>query len=72
MDVRLASLETELADRDATIALLRKRQKQLRALVAEMPMASSYAGEPSSLRPIRKIGPFLRGLFRASISVAPL
>lgn len=34
---------------------------QLRALVVEMPMASSYAGEPSSLRPLRMIGPFLRG-----------
>lgn len=34
---------------------------QLRAVVAEFPMVSRYAGEPSSLRPIRMIGPFLRG-----------
>lgn len=37
---------------------------QLRALVVEMPMASSYADEPSSLRPMRMIGPFLRGNLR--------
>lgn len=37
---------------------------QLRAVVMEMPMASSYADEPSSLRPLRMIGPFLRGNLR--------
>lgn len=37
---------------------------QLRAVVVEMPMASSYADEPSSLRPLRMIGPFLRGNLR--------
>lgn len=36
----------------------------LRAVVVEMPMASSYEGEPSSLRPLRVIGPFLRGNLR--------
>lgn len=34
---------------------------QLRAVVAEMPMSAVYADEPSSLRPARMIGPFLRG-----------
>lgn len=34
---------------------------QLRAVVVEMPMASRYGDEPSSLRPLRMIGPFLRG-----------
>lgn len=34
---------------------------QLRAVVSEMPMASRYAGEPSSLRPMAVIGPFLAG-----------
>ena len=37
---------------------------QQRAVVVEMPMASSYADEPSSLRPLRMIGPFLRGNLR--------
>lgn len=37
---------------------------QLRAVVMEMPMAASYADEPSSLRPLRMIGPFLRGNLR--------
>ncbi|HKZ10552.1 MAG TPA: glycosyltransferase family 2 protein [Rhodanobacteraceae bacterium] len=37
---------------------------QLRAVVVEMPMASRYDGEPSSLRPMRMIGPFLRGNMR--------
>jgi len=37
---------------------------QLRAVVVEMPMRASYEGEPSSLRPMRMIGPFLRGNFR--------
>ena len=37
---------------------------QLRALVVEMPMAPSYGDEPSSLRPLRMIGPFLRGNLR--------
>lgn len=37
---------------------------QLRALVVEMPMTSSYAGETSSLRPLRMVGPFLRGNIR--------
>lgn len=37
---------------------------QLRAVVVEMPMISIYGGEPSSLRPARMIGPFLRGNLR--------
>lgn len=37
---------------------------QLRAVVAELPMESKYADEPSSLRPLRAIGPFLRGNVR--------
>ena len=37
---------------------------QLRAVVAEMPMSASYADEPSSLRPMRMIVPFLRGNIR--------
>lgn len=37
---------------------------QLRAVVAEMPMSARYADEPSSLRPMRMIGPFLRGNLR--------
>lgn len=37
---------------------------QLRAVVVEMPMASRYANEPSSLRPLRVLGPFLRGNLR--------
>lgn len=36
---------------------------QLRAVVVEMPMMSSYADEPSSLRPLRMVWPFLRGNF---------
>ena len=32
---------------------------QLRAVVAEMPMRAFYQDEPSSLRPLRIIGPFL-------------
>lgn len=39
---------------------------QLRAVVVEMPMASRYDGEPTSLRPMRMIGPFLRGNLRNS------
>lgn len=37
---------------------------QARAVVAEMPMCAVYADEPSSLRPARVIGPFLRGHLR--------
>lgn len=37
---------------------------QLRAVVVEMPMVSRYEGEPTSLRPMRMIGPFLRGNLR--------
>ncbi len=37
---------------------------QIRAVVVEMPMQASYADEPSSLRPMRMIGPFLRGHLR--------
>ncbi|OOG37404.1 glycosyltransferase family 2 protein [Rhodanobacter sp. C05] len=37
---------------------------QLRAVVAEMPMSASYADEPSSLRPMRMVVPFLRGNIR--------
>lgn len=37
---------------------------QLRAVVVEMPMLSRYADEPSSLKPLRVIGPFLRGNLR--------
>jgi len=36
----------------------------LRAVVVDMPMQASYADEPSSLRPMRMIGPFLRGNLR--------
>lgn len=37
---------------------------QLRAVVEEMPMRARYDGEPSSLAPLRVIGPFLRGNLR--------
>lgn len=37
---------------------------QLRAVVAELPMPAVYGDEPSSLKPIRVIGPFLRGNLR--------
>lgn len=37
---------------------------QLRAVVEEMPMTSTYGNEPSSLKPLRMIGPFLRGNLR--------
>lgn len=37
---------------------------QLRALIVEMPMASTYGNESSSLRPARMIGPFLSGNLR--------
>lgn len=37
---------------------------QLRAVVVEMPMTSLYAGEPSSLQPLKMILPFLRGNVR--------
>ena len=40
---------------------------QLRAAVVEVPMASNYANEPSSLRPIRMIGPFLKGNIRNGV-----
>lgn len=40
---------------------------QLRAVVVEVPMPSRYAGEPSSLKPVRMIGPFLRGNLRNGI-----
>lgn len=36
----------------------------LRAVVEEMPMRARYDGEPSSLTPLRMIGPFLRGNIR--------
>ena len=34
---------------------------ELGAVVADVPMLARYEGEPSSLRPMRVIGPFLRG-----------
>ena len=37
---------------------------QLRAVVVDMPMTAAYADEPSSLRPLHMIGPFLRGNLR--------
>lgn len=40
---------------------------QLRAVVVEMPMSSTYDGEPSSLRPLHVIGPFLRGNLRNGV-----
>jgi len=40
---------------------------QLRAVVMEMPMASTYGDEPTSLRPLRMIAPFLRGNLRNSV-----
>lgn len=40
---------------------------QLRAVVAEMPMRSSYEGGPSSLHPMKMVGPFLRGNFRNTL-----
>lgn len=40
---------------------------QLRAVVVEMPMVSAYGDEPTSLRPLRMIAPFLRGNLRNSI-----
>ena len=40
---------------------------QLRAMVVEMPMRASYGDEPSSLRPMKMIGPFLRGNVRNTL-----
>ena len=40
---------------------------QLRAVVVEMPMTSHYDGEPTSLRPLRMIGPFFWGNLRNSL-----
>lgn len=37
---------------------------QLRANVVEMPMRAVYEGGPSSLRPLKVLGPFLRGHLR--------
>lgn len=37
---------------------------QLRAVVCEMPMRAVYGDEPSSLSPMRMIGPFFRGNLR--------
>lgn len=37
---------------------------QVRAVIAEMPMTARYDGEPSSLRPLAVLGPFLRGHLR--------
>lgn len=37
---------------------------QLRAVVAEMPMRAVYGDEPSSLSPMRVMGPFFRGNIR--------
>jgi glycosyltransferase involved in cell wall biosynthesis len=37
---------------------------QLRAVVEEVPMRAKYDGEPSSLRPLRMVWPFLRGNVR--------
>lgn len=37
---------------------------QLRAVVVEMPMRATYGDEPSSLRPTRMVGPFLKGNLR--------
>lgn len=37
---------------------------QLRAVVSEMPMRAVYGDEPSSLSPMRMIGPFFRGNLR--------
>jgi dolichol-phosphate mannosyltransferase len=40
---------------------------QLRAVVVEMPMRSIYGDEPSSLRPLRMIAPFLQGNVRNTL-----
>ncbi|HVK51733.1 MAG TPA: glycosyltransferase family 2 protein [Pseudoxanthomonas sp.] len=40
---------------------------QLRAVVVDVPMQARYEGEPSSLRPMRMIGPFLRGHLRNTV-----
>jgi len=40
---------------------------QLGAVVVEMPMAANYGDEPSSLRPLKMIGPFLFGNIRNGI-----
>lgn len=40
---------------------------QVRAVVVEMPMPSRYADESSSLRPLRVLGPFLRGNLRNGV-----
>jgi dolichol-phosphate mannosyltransferase len=37
---------------------------QLRAVVVDIPMRANYADEPSSLRPMHMIGPFMRGNIR--------
>ncbi|MCL7715266.1 glycosyltransferase family 2 protein [Stenotrophomonas mori] len=40
---------------------------QLRAVVVDVPMQARYGDEPSSLRPLRVIGPFLRGHLRNTV-----
>lgn len=40
---------------------------QLRAVVVDVPMQARYEGEPSSLSPMRVIGPFLHGHLRNTV-----
>ena len=58
----LAELELErIARRYFFESDLLYHLNQLRAVVVDVPMQARYEGEPSSLRPMRMIGPFLRG-----------
>ncbi len=40
---------------------------QIRAVVVDVPMQARYEGEPSSLRPMHMVGPFLRGHLRNTV-----
>lgn len=61
----LAEIELErLAQRYFFESDLLYHLNQLRAAVVEMPMRARYAGERSSLRPLRVLGPFLAGNLR--------
>lgn len=58
----LAELELErIARRYFFESDLLYHLNQLRAVVVDVPMQARYEGEPSSLRPLGVIGPFLRG-----------
>lgn len=64
----LAELELErIARRYFFESDLLYHLNQLRAVVVDVPMQARYEGEPSSLRPMRVIGPFLQGHLRNTV-----